>query len=66
MSIGFFIVGALIFSIYIGLTLWGITYANKKQSETNNYKNLDNHRNDVLDTDGTGNFSRFQNTDKKK
>ncbi len=35
MSIGFFIVGAIIFATYIGLTIWNITYSSRKQKEDN-------------------------------
>tara|TARA_B100000795_G_scaffold265368_1_gene247106 strand:+ start:696 stop:818 length:123 start_codon:yes stop_codon:yes gene_type:complete len=35
MNIGFFIVGGLIFSIYMGLTIWNIIYSNRKQKEEN-------------------------------
>ena len=41
MSIGFFIVGGVIFSIYLFLMFWNIVYSNKKQSEEN-YPNIDN------------------------
>ena len=40
MSIGFFIVGAIIFSAYIYFTFWNIFNGNKKQKEEN-YPNLD-------------------------
>ena len=40
MSIGFFIVGAVIFSIYLFLMFWNIMYSNKKQTEEN-YPNID-------------------------
>lgn len=36
MSIGFFIVGGIIFSLYIGLTLWNI-YVSSKNSKKENY-----------------------------
>ncbi len=39
MNIGFFIIGGIIFSIYIGLTFWNIFYSNRKQREEN-YPNL--------------------------
>jgi hypothetical protein len=35
MNIGFFIVGAVIFSIYIGLTMYNIFYSSRKQKEEN-------------------------------
>jgi hypothetical protein len=39
MNIGFFLIGGIIFSIYIGLTFYNIFYSNKKQREEN-YPNL--------------------------
>jgi len=39
MSIGFFIVGGIIFSVYMYLTIWNIFYSNKKQRQEN-YPNL--------------------------
>ena len=35
MSIGFFIVGGLIFATYMAFTIWNIIYSNKKQKEEN-------------------------------
>jgi phosphotransferase system glucose/maltose/N-acetylglucosamine-specific IIC component len=35
MSIWFFIIGGIIFSIYLFLTIWNILYSNKKQREEN-------------------------------
>lgn len=35
MSLGFFIVGGLIFAAYMGLTIWNIIYSNRKQREEN-------------------------------
>lgn len=35
MSLGFFIVGGLIFAVYMGLTIWNIIYSNRKQREEN-------------------------------
>jgi hypothetical protein len=40
MSIGFFIIGGIIFSVYIFFTLYNIYYSGKKQKEEN-YPNLD-------------------------
>lgn len=40
MSISFFIVGAIIFSIYLFLMFYNIIYSNKKQREEN-YPNID-------------------------
>ena len=39
MNLGFFVIGAIIFSIYIGLTFWNIFYSHRKQREEN-YPNL--------------------------
>ena len=41
MSISFFIVGALIFAIYLFLMFWNVIYSNKKQKEQN-YPNISN------------------------
>lgn len=35
MSVGFFIVGAVIFAFYMYFTIWNIVYSNKKQREQN-------------------------------
>ena len=35
MSIGFFIVGAIIFATYMGFTIWNIIYSSQKQKEEN-------------------------------
>ena len=35
MSIGFFIVGAVIFATYMGLTIFNIIYSSRKQREEN-------------------------------
>ena len=43
MNVGFFIIGAIIFSVYIGLTFWNIFYSHKKQREEN-YPNLKNNK----------------------
>jgi phosphotransferase system glucose/maltose/N-acetylglucosamine-specific IIC component len=42
MSITFFIIGAIIFAIYLFLMLWNIVDSNKKQREEN-YPNIDNN-----------------------
>lgn len=39
MSLGFFLVGGFIFSIYISLLVWSIIYNSKKQQQEN-YPNL--------------------------
>ena len=35
MSIGFFIIGGVIFLAYVYLTIWNIYYSGKKQKEEN-------------------------------
>lgn len=56
MSLGFFIVGAVIFAIYVWFTLWIIVSQNKKQREENypTQSLVDN-----IDMDGHGNYGRF-------
>lgn len=57
MSITMFVVGFVIFAIYIYLTIWSIFYNSKKQQEEN-YPNLTG-MGETIDYDGMGNFSRF-------
>jgi hypothetical protein len=38
MSIGFFVVGGLIFALYMGLTILNIVNSNNRQSEDNRKK----------------------------
>lgn len=40
MSVGFFIVGGVIFAVYLFLMSWNIFYSSKKQREEN-YPNID-------------------------
>ena len=63
MSLGFFIVGAVIFATYMGLTIFNIIYSNKKQREEN-YPTL-RKVTDVIDMDGHGNYGRFPTTESK-
>jgi len=63
MSIGFFIVGGLIFGVYMYFTLWNIFYSSKKQREEN-YPTM--KLVDETDMDGMGNFSRFPADSNKK
>jgi hypothetical protein len=56
MSIGFFIVGAVIFLVYMYFTIWNVFYSSKKQREEN-YPNFG--KVDVVDMDGHGNYGRF-------
>ena len=55
MGLVMFIIGFIIFVIYVYFLIWNIFYSSKKQREENNY----GEQPDVLDTDGMGNFSRF-------
>lgn len=67
MSPAFFIIGGVIFSVYIYFTLWNIYYSSKKQREENYPNYYDRHGSapDKMDMDGMGNFSRFPKTNKK-
>lgn len=58
MSIEMFLVGALLFALYIYFTIWNIMRNNKKQNEENKSKG-DDPIVDEFDSDGMGNFSRF-------
>ncbi len=53
-----FLVGALLFALYIYFTIWNIMRNNKKQNEENKSKG-DDPIVDEFDSDGMGNFSRF-------
>jgi hypothetical protein len=55
MGIEMFIIGFLIFIVYVYFLIWNIFYSTKKQIEENRYSNQP----DVLDSDGMGDFSRF-------
>ena len=55
MGLAMFIIGFIIFAIYVYFLIWNIFYSSKKQREENKY----GEQPDVLDTDGMGNFSRF-------
>ena len=55
MGLVMFIIGFIIFVIYVYFLIWNIFYSSKKQREENKYS----EQPDVLDTDGMGNFSRF-------
>lgn len=55
MGLAMFIIGFVIFIIYVYFLIWNIFYSTKKQREENNYVSQP----DVLDSDGMGDFSRF-------
>ena len=60
MNLEFFIVGGVIFSVYMYFTLWNIYYSSKKQRE-NNYPNY--NQPDTMDMDGMANYGRFPKID---
>ncbi len=43
MNLGFFIIGGLIFSVYIYFTIWNIFYGARKQTEENDPGYYDKH-----------------------
>jgi hypothetical protein len=55
MSIAFFGVGFILFSLYLIFLIWNIIYNGNKQQEEN-YPTL---QDDVIDMDGIGNQGRF-------
>jgi preprotein translocase subunit YajC len=55
MSLTMFIIGLVIFIIYVYFLIWNIFYSTKKQRQENKYSDQP----DVLDSDGMGDFSRF-------
>ena len=57
MSIVFFGVGFILFSLYLILLIWNIIYNSKKEKEEN-YPNIDIRENDSIDMDGIGNQGR--------
>lgn len=58
MSIEMFIVGAVLFALYLYFTIWNIMHNNKRQVEDNKSTG-DEMVFDEVDSDGMGNFSRF-------
>ena len=60
MSIVFFGVGFILFSIYLILLIWNIIYNSKKEKEEN-YPNINITENDNIDLDGMGNQGRIPN-----
>ena len=57
MSLVFFGVGFLLFSIYLIFLIWNIIYNGKKQKEEN-YPNIGNTNSDNIDLDGIDNQGR--------
>ena len=55
MDAGIFVIGFIVFVIYVYFLIWNIFNGTKKQREENNYgKKVDN-----IDADGMGDFTRF-------
>ena len=65
MSIIFFGIGFIIFSLYLILLVWNIIYNGNKQEEEN-YPNLDYDKFNDVDMDGIGNQGRVPNIRKRK
>lgn len=57
MSIVFFGVGFILFSLYLVFLVWNIIYNGKKQKEEN-YPTIDVKQDDNIDMDGIGNQGR--------
>jgi hypothetical protein len=57
MSIVFFGVGFILFSLYLILLIWNIIYNSKKEKKEN-YPNIDIKENGNVDMDGIGNQGR--------
>ena len=60
MSTTMFIVGTVIFAVYLYFLIWNIFYSAKKQREEN-YPGLTG-MGDPVDYDGIGNYGRFPST----
>ena len=63
MSLGFFVVGGIIFTFYVYFLIWNIFTSNRKQREENYPSKVDS-----IDMDGHGNWGRFPSvrTNKKQ
>jgi hypothetical protein len=61
MSTGFFVVGAVIFSIYMYFTIWNINRGAKAQQEENERRELRRKYSNPsqIDYDGMGDFTRM-------
>ena len=55
MSLKFFLVGGVIFAVYMFLTIWNIYNGHKAEKKDRPLE----RQADQLDMDGMGNFSRF-------
>lgn len=58
-----YIVGGVLFAIYIYFTIWNI-FRNNRSQNTNDGPEQSHH--DAVDMDGMGNFSRFPSDKQKK
>jgi hypothetical protein len=60
MNLGFFIMGGLIFAVYIYFTIWNIFYGARKQREENYPGYYDRHgQMGGARPDGMGNYNKF-------
>ena len=66
MNIAMFLVGFIIFSVYVTFLIWNIFHSAKKNREEN-YPNYYSRHGQVdnMDMDGMGNFSRIPTYKKK-
>jgi len=55
MSFGMYIVGFVIFALYMWFTIWNINNGSNQQTKDEHVSNYP----DAMDMDGMGNFSRF-------
>jgi hypothetical protein len=66
MNLGFFIMGGLIFAVYIYFTIWNIFYGARKQREENYPGYYDRHgQMGGSRPDGMGNFIKSPSTEPK-
>ena len=56
-----YIVGFIIFGLYMALTIWNINNGSKETE-----KETEQNYSDIMDMDGMGNYGRFPNEDKIK
>ena len=63
MSLTMFLIGFMIFIVYVIFLVWNIVYNGNKQQEENYPTIL---KNDMIDMDGIGNQGRVPNIQKKR
>jgi hypothetical protein len=62
MSIGFFIVGGIIFAVYMYFTIWNIMYSSKK-SKQENYSNIEKEKENNLEKIPENIFAKSRNAE---